>query len=364
MHHALLAAGDKPDFAPEPLSEHYRHGLYHGMLSLTNQTIQLLRSKQATLPEAAAEDAVSLLKRENELRVRFGSLRHIKTDAVRIRHHGDFHLGQVLYTGRDFIIIDFEGEPARALTERRLRRSPLRDAAGMLRSFQYAAYAALFGQIPGVTARQDNLDRLNAAAESWTAWVGAAYIKGYLSTAGSAPFIPESQESLRILLDAFLLEKAVYEVAYELNNRPTGSEFHSRGLQNSYEQPTDVSRSRLASRAWRSSLRRLGSECAKASPSSATSTNGVPYAESPRRRRVRRLPRLCRGHRAGGALQVPHRVELRRLRGKQGGPIRVPHRNASGHCLHRLGPQYQWNDHDWMSRRAEAEPAQRAHLGL
>jgi maltose alpha-D-glucosyltransferase/alpha-amylase len=220
MHHALLAAGDRPDFAPEPLSEHYRHGLYHGMLSLTNQTLQLLRNKQATLPETAAEDAVSLLQRENDLRVRFGSLRHIKTDAVRIRHHGDFHLGQVLYTGRDFLIIDFEGEPARALSERRLKRSPLRDAAGMLRSFQYAAYAGLYGQIPGVTARQENLDRLNAAAELWTAWVGAAYIKGYLSTAGAAPFIPESQESLRILLDAFLLEKAVYEVAYELNNRP------------------------------------------------------------------------------------------------------------------------------------------------
>ena len=220
MHHALLAAGDQPDFAPEPLSEHYRHGLYHGMLSLTNQTLQLLRNRQATLPEVAAEDAARLLQRENDLRVRFGSLRHIKTDAVRIRHHGDFHLGQVLYTGADFFIIDFEGEPARALSERRLKRSPLRDAAGMLRSFQYAAYAGLYGQIPGLTARQDSLDRLNAAAELWAAWVGAAYIKGYLSTAGAAPFIPESQESLRVLLDAFLLEKAVYEVAYELNNRP------------------------------------------------------------------------------------------------------------------------------------------------
>jgi maltose alpha-D-glucosyltransferase / alpha-amylase len=220
MHNALVAAVHHPDFAPEPLSEHYRHGLYHGMLSLTNQTVQLLRSREATLPEAAAAEARWLLQRENELRVRFGSLRHIKTDAVRIRHHGDFHLGQVLYTGRDFVIIDFEGEPARPLSERRLKRSPLRDVAGMLRSFQYAAYAALYGQVPGVTVRHENLEQLNAAAEVWTAWVGAAYMKGYLSAAANAPYIPESQEALRVLLDGFLLEKAVYEVAYELNNRP------------------------------------------------------------------------------------------------------------------------------------------------
>jgi maltose alpha-D-glucosyltransferase/alpha-amylase len=113
---------------------------------------------------------------------------------VRIRHHGDFHLGQVLYTGQDFVIIDFEGEPARALSERRLKRSPIRDAAGMIRSFQYAAYAALFGQVPGVPARQENAERLQASAELWTAWVSAAYLKAYIDEAGNAPFLPESRK--------------------------------------------------------------------------------------------------------------------------------------------------------------------------
>jgi maltose alpha-D-glucosyltransferase/alpha-amylase len=182
--------------------------------------MQILRSKLSSLPESVAPDARSFLDRENELRDRFRILRSIRSDAVRIRHHGDFHLGQVLHTGQDFVIIDFEGEPARPLSERRLKRSPVRDVAGMLRSFQYAAYAALFGQVPGVTARQEDLERLRASAELWTAWVSAAYLKGYLAEAGSAPYIPQSQEALRALLDAFLLEKAVYEVAYELNNRP------------------------------------------------------------------------------------------------------------------------------------------------
>jgi maltose alpha-D-glucosyltransferase/alpha-amylase len=220
MHNALAQTDGLPDFSPEPLSEHYRQGLYHGMLSLTDRTIQMLRGKLSSLTETVAADARWVLDHETELRDRFRSLRTVRTDAVRLRHHGDFHLGQVLYTGQDFVIIDFEGEPARPLSERRLKRSPLRDVAGMLRSFQYAAYAALFGQVPGVTARPEDMERLRTSAELWTAWVGAAFVKGYLGEAGSAPHIPKSPEALRVLLDAYLLEKAVYEVAYELNNRP------------------------------------------------------------------------------------------------------------------------------------------------
>ncbi|HYP08245.1 MAG TPA: maltose alpha-D-glucosyltransferase [Bryobacteraceae bacterium] len=220
MHNALARDGGNPDFSHEPLSEHYRQGLYHGMLSLTDRTLQTLRLKIGSLPDSVADEAQWLLDREGELRDRFRLLRTMRTEAVRIRHHGDFHLGQVLYTGQDFVIIDFEGEPARPLSERRLKRSPLRDVAGMIRSFQYAAYAALFGQVPGVTARAEDLERLRAFAEHWTAWVSAAFLKGYLEEAAHAPYIPRSPEALRTLLDAYLLEKAVYEVAYELNNRP------------------------------------------------------------------------------------------------------------------------------------------------
>jgi maltose alpha-D-glucosyltransferase / alpha-amylase len=217
---ALAAPTDNPDFSSEPFTDHYRQGLYHGLMSLSNRSFQLLRDKLGSLPETARLEAKTLLAAEDELKSRFATLRSTRIDTVRIRHHGDFHLGQVLYNGQDFIIIDFEGEPARALSERRLKRSPIRDVAGMLRSFQYAAYAALFGQVPGFTSRPEATEQIAQAAEFWTAWVGATYLKAYLETAKGAPFIPKSPEAFRLLLDTFLIEKGVYEVAYELNNRP------------------------------------------------------------------------------------------------------------------------------------------------
>ena len=185
-----------------------------------NRSFQFLRDKLTNLDESAATDARYVLQREEEARNRFAMLRSTRIDTVRIRHHGDYHLGQVLYTGQDFVIIDFEGEPARALSERRLKRSPIRDVAGMIRSFQYAAYASLFGQVPGLTPRAEAMERVAEWAEVWTAWVSATFVKGYLARAEKGAFVPQSGDSLRILLDAFLLEKAVYEIAYELNNRP------------------------------------------------------------------------------------------------------------------------------------------------
>jgi maltose alpha-D-glucosyltransferase/alpha-amylase len=124
----------------------------------------------------------------------------------------------VLYTGKDFVIIDFEGEPARPLSERRIKRSPLRDVAGMLRSFHYASYAARFGQVAGV--RPEDLDALDPLARFWYLWVSVAFLKAYLGVALQAGFLPQAREDLKVLLEAHLLEKALYELAYELNNRP------------------------------------------------------------------------------------------------------------------------------------------------
>jgi maltose alpha-D-glucosyltransferase/alpha-amylase len=230
MHLALTDADPTSDFAPEPFTDHYRQGLYHGMLGLANRMLTLLREKASVLEEPAASEARAVLARDEVVRSGFQPLRATRIDAVRIRHHGDFHLGQVLYTGKDFVIIDFEGEPARPLSERRLKRSPLRDVAGMLRSFQYASYAALFGQVPGVTPRPEAMLQLEAWAAYWTDWVGAVYLKRYLERAGNAPFIPQSPAQLRILLDSFLLEKAIYEVSYELNNRPNWVRIPLRGI--------------------------------------------------------------------------------------------------------------------------------------
>jgi maltose alpha-D-glucosyltransferase/alpha-amylase len=140
-----------------------------------------------------------------------------KISAMKIRIHGDFHLGQVLYTGKDFMVIDFEGEPARSLGERRLKRSALRDVAGMIRSFHYAAYAALFKN-PGL--RPEDREYLEPWIEAIYHYLGGIYLCSYLKTAGEAAFLPRKPEEFTTLFEAFLLEKAVYELGYELNNRP------------------------------------------------------------------------------------------------------------------------------------------------
>jgi maltose alpha-D-glucosyltransferase/alpha-amylase len=140
---------------------------------------------------------------------------------MRTRCHGDYHLGQVLYTGNDFMIIDFEGEPAKSLAERRRKRSPLLDVAGMLRSFHYAAYTALFNEIDNGTIRPDAQPEMERWADFWYVWVSATFLKAYLDTSGDAVFMPKSRDETRVLLNAYQLDKAVYELGYEMNNRPT-----------------------------------------------------------------------------------------------------------------------------------------------
>lgn len=151
-----------------------------------------------------------------------------KITATKFRFHGDFHLGQVLRTGKDFYIIDFEGEPARALSERRLKRSPIRDVAGMIRSFHYAAHSALrsYGSI-----RIEDVERLEAWAEAWYVAVSGIYLNSYLFTVEDAAFVPKDRKEFEVLLRCFLLEKAVYEVGYELNSRPDWVTIPLRGIE-------------------------------------------------------------------------------------------------------------------------------------
>jgi maltose alpha-D-glucosyltransferase/alpha-amylase len=192
--------------------------------------LQLLHQRLKDLPEKIKEDAQQVLDLEETIIERFHSIRGQKISAARIRCHGDYHLGQVLYTGKDFVIIDFEGEPARALSERRLKRSPLRDVAGMIRSFHYAAYSALLRQAPLAPHPEDDLPVLAHWAQYWYIWVSAAFLKSYLSGVRQARLLPEDPEQLRILLDAYLLEKALYEIGYELNNRPDWLEVPLQGI--------------------------------------------------------------------------------------------------------------------------------------
>jgi maltose alpha-D-glucosyltransferase/alpha-amylase len=141
----------------------------------------------------------------------------------RMRVHGDLHLGQVLSTGRDFVIIDFEGEPTRSIGERRLKRSPFRDVAGMLRSFDYAARVSIGEVVERGTAVSDERahELLADPADQWVRWASAAFLRGYLSAVAGAGLIPDAAEARRIQLDAHTIDKALYEVRYELEHRPS-----------------------------------------------------------------------------------------------------------------------------------------------
>lgn len=222
LHLALAspAAATEADFAPEPFDDKFQRGFEDALLELTNRIFGQLRHAQDRLPENARPKVEKVLASELEIIERFRAALSKPIRAVRTRIHGDYHLGQVLYTGADFVIIDFEGEPARPLSQRRLKRSPLQDVAGMLRSFHYAAHAPLLAATGSVNVDDSNREKLKGWAEVWAKWVSERYLDEYLKTALGAEFLPPSREEIIGLLQLHVLEKAVYELGYELNNRP------------------------------------------------------------------------------------------------------------------------------------------------
>ena len=221
LHLALASEKSDPNFTPVPFSPDERQAFVSSALRLLKSNFDLLRQRKNGMQELVRQDADRILCYEEKARRRLELLGEHKISAMVTRIHGDYHLGQVLFTGGDFVIIDFEGEPARPLEERRQKRSPLQDVAGMLRSFHYAAYTPLL-QPAAVSGTPDqSVQALASSASCWLKWVSATFLKTYLKVARDAQFIPESREELALLLDAFLLDKAVYELGYELNNRPS-----------------------------------------------------------------------------------------------------------------------------------------------
>jgi maltose alpha-D-glucosyltransferase/alpha-amylase len=214
--HLALAASDGPAFAPGTLDAAALQRLAAGMKAHAGAVLTLLESRAGALTEAARQQATAVLAAGDRLIDRFDSIGRLDRGGSTIRIHGDYHLGQVLRTEEDFVIIDFEGEPRRSFDERRGKRSPLEDVAGMVRSFSYAAYAALFAftvQAPG------HLSGLEGWAETWQTWVSHAFLTAYRTTIGSSTIVPDDP-CFTPLLDAFVLDKALSELDYELNNRP------------------------------------------------------------------------------------------------------------------------------------------------
>jgi maltose alpha-D-glucosyltransferase/alpha-amylase len=216
LHVALSSDTTTPAFAPEPFTS-------EDVARIAANAIGQLHAVRAAMDGRLADRLERALHR-----LRDGDNGHgLRPGAARTRIHGDLHLGQVLWSEGDFYLIDFEGEPARPLEERRRKDSPLKDVAGMLRSFSYAAYAALFSHTGG---RAEDVDRLEPWARAWQTWVGAAFLKGYTAAAGVLPLMPADHVQRASLLNLFLIDKALYELQYEMNNRPDWVRIPLRGL--------------------------------------------------------------------------------------------------------------------------------------
>lgn len=232
LHMALSSENDLPAFKPEPYSLHYQRSLFSSFQSLVRVAFQSLSRNLKNLPENVQAEAREVLDMKDELLQLLKQIYHHKIDVTKIRIHGDYHLGQVLFTGKDFLIIDFEGEPARSYSERRLKYSALRDVAGMIRSFHYAAYGSLF---LGNQIREEDIEKLIPKVEQWYHYMSGFFMKAYLDTVDGLSFIPKESGDLHILMQTFLLQKAVYELNYEVNNRPSWVTVPLRGIKSIIE---------------------------------------------------------------------------------------------------------------------------------
>ncbi len=214
--HLALASRTAAGFAPERLEARALRKLGHDSATHAAEVFARLEAQRDALPDAARAHADDVLNGRATLLDRFDDVARLRGGGQQIRVHGDYHLGQVLRVEEDFVILDFDGEPARSLDERRARSSPLRDVAGMLRSFDYAAGAALLAFTQASTPRAA---RLAPWADAWRHWVSKAFLDAYRTAMRGSAVLPRGQAFER-LLEAFIVDKALDELGYELNSRP------------------------------------------------------------------------------------------------------------------------------------------------
>ncbi|MFI8379757.1 maltose alpha-D-glucosyltransferase [Leeuwenhoekiella sp. NPDC079379] len=212
----------------EEFSLHYRRSLYSALQSLTREAFEKLKKAIPTLPEAIKQEAETVFSRKGEVLSCFKRVFDHKIDTLKIRTHGDFQLQNLLWTGKDFIIINFEGDPSKAFSERRILRSGLRDVAAMIRSLHYAAYSPILGQ--NYTDSYTPSD-LETWVEAWYYYTTRFYLNGYNETMQDSQLIPQNETDYNVVLNTFLLEKSLIELTTELENRPHWSLIALRGIQ-------------------------------------------------------------------------------------------------------------------------------------
>ncbi len=228
--HLTLASDPFDDvFAPEPLSTLLQRSLYQAIRSSVRTSISLLRRRKSHLRPQDADLANQAVAAEASILEQLKAITAERIVCDRIRIHGDFHLGQVLFTGNDFYIIDFEGEPQRPLSQRRLKRLALRDVAGMIRSYHYAMVMS-FHQVQQTGLDSEQESELADWAHALYRWMSASFLRGYLETVAGSSIVPSQPAHIRLLLDALVIEKAAYELEYEINNRPDWVEIPLRGI--------------------------------------------------------------------------------------------------------------------------------------
>ncbi|MBT1701818.1 maltose alpha-D-glucosyltransferase [Chryseosolibacter indicus] len=224
MHLALASDSSNAAFAAESFTPNYQRSLYSSLRKLVRDRFNLLENSMSKLTQEAQELAKKVLPLEETILQCFSEIYQVKINATKTRIHGDFHLGQVLFTGKDFVIIDFEGEPGLSFNERRLKKNAFKDVAGMMRSFHYAAFGKL---LLNENYRDRDLTLLEQAAEQWQHYVGRFYLGAYMERMGMGTNLSEEQD---ILVRTFLIEKAIYELGYELNGRPEWTIIPLRGI--------------------------------------------------------------------------------------------------------------------------------------
>lgn len=225
MHLALASDTNDPSFAPEAFTSNYQRSLYSSLRKLLKDRFKLLRQSMGKLNDETKALANRVLDLEEEILECFSEIYKKRIQASKTRIHGDYHLGQVLFTGKDFVIIDFEGEPGFSFSERRLKKNPYKDVAGMMRSFHYAAFGKI---LLNENYREQDRELLEAWAEQWQHYVSRFYMGAYLERMGVGKELPDNDN---ILIRTYLIEKAIYELGYELNGRPDWTVIPLRGIE-------------------------------------------------------------------------------------------------------------------------------------
>ncbi len=220
LHLALASEPREAAFAPEPFTSFYQRSVYQYSRNLAGQVMLTLKKRLNQFSEPDQTLVQTVLNRQDQILDRFQRVLNQKITAMRSRCHGDYHLGQVLYTGKDFVIIDFKGESNRPMSERRMKRSPLRDVAGMVQSFYYAVSIGLRQELDSGLIRPEQQGYMEQWADYWYRWVSVVFLKHYLAIAQPGQFLPTTEQECQIILDAYLLEKVLQELSDDLEQHP------------------------------------------------------------------------------------------------------------------------------------------------